>query len=112
MIKKSIFLITALTCTLTACNTAHIDPANPPVTPNYDAKHDLIVVYQNRADIPKGGKIVGNVASLNKLPDGSKASPQAIMVELKKQAWLLGGNGIVNITPGIAQTTADVVVVR
>ena len=94
---------------LTGCNTNPINPANPPITPTYDAQHDLIVVYQKRADLPRGTKIIDHVTALNKLPNGQKASPESVMIELKRQARLAGGMGIVNIIPGTAQTTADVV---
>jgi uncharacterized lipoprotein NlpE involved in copper resistance len=111
MFNKSIYSIIALSCILTGCNNK-IDPNNPPITPNYDAQHELITVYQNRADIPQGAKIITHVTALNTLPNGSKATPGAVMVELKRQAQLAGGFGLINIIPGTAQTTADVVGIR
>lgn len=111
MFKKSIYSIIALSCILTACQNK-IDPSNPPITPNYDATHELITVYKSRSEIPKGAKIIDHVTALNTLPNGNKAAPGAVMVELKRQAKLAGGFGLINITPGTAQTTADVVGVR
>lgn len=112
MFNKSLYSIIALSCILTACNTNKIDPQNPPITPNYDAKHELISVYKSRAEIPYGAKIIDHVTAMNTYPDGSKASPEAIMIELKKEAKRVGGFGIIHITPGTAQTTADVVGTR
>lgn len=112
MLKKSIYSIIALSCILTGCNTNKINPVNPPLTPTYDANHELISVYTHRSEIPYGAKIIGHVTAMNKYPNGTKATPEAIMVELKKQAKLAGGFGIIHITSGTAQTTADVVGTR
>ncbi|WP_058534512.1 hypothetical protein [Legionella saoudiensis] len=111
MFKKSIYSIIALSCILSACQ-KQIDPTNAPLTPNYDATHELITVYKDSTEIPKGATIITHVKAMNSLPNGTKATPEAIMVELKRQAKLAGGFGLVHITPGTAQTTADVVGVR
>lgn len=112
MKNKSIYPIIALTGLLTACNTNSINPMNPPLTPTYDAKHGAVTVYTDRSEIPQGARIIGHVKAVNKLSNGSKASPEAVMIELKSQAKRAGGIGIIHITPGIAQTTADVVGIR
>lgn len=109
MLKKYIPIMITLSCILSACNTNRIDPNNPPITPNYDAQNKLITVYMYRSEIPHGAKIIDHVTALNTLPNGQKASPGAIMIELKRQAKLAGGFGLINIIPGTAQTTADVV---
>lgn len=84
-----------------------------PLTDKQHARvNEQVTVYKARAELPRNTVIIGKVSSQNTNPDGTKASKERILLELKRQAVKAGGNGIVRITPGIAQTTADAVHVQ
>ena len=102
--------VLAVSTLITACNHTGINPNTPDAIPAKHSPYALVQVYPARADIPKNSKIIGKVTAQNKNPNGTKASPVEIMDELKRQAALLGGNGIVHITPGTSQTTANAVI--
>jgi hypothetical protein len=102
-------VIGTLSLALIGCNTTGIDRQHPETIASATAFSNVIV-YPTRADIPKNSRIIGKVTASNKLPNGLKASPDEIMVELKRKAFLNGANGIVHVTPGTAQTTANAVI--
>lgn len=112
MNKLVVGTMVAAAVLLTGCNTTGITKQNAAAIGAVDTQFSHITVYQNRADLPKHTKILGKVTAQNTHMDGTKASSQAIMTELKRQAVLMGGTGIVHVTPGTAQTTADAVIVR
>jgi hypothetical protein len=86
-----------------------IASAYVPVPTVTEVQINHVKIYKSRAEIPKYSKIIGTVTAQNYNLDGTKASPVAIIAELKRLALLQGGYGIVHITKGTAQTTADVV---
>ncbi|MDP3267698.1 MAG: hypothetical protein Q8M40_01485 [Legionella sp.] len=122
MTMKNIFIgsVIAASISLTACNSNGVNNAvmdeaalnSAPVPPHRMDHVTQVVVFKTRADLPRYSKIIGHVTALNTNQNGTKANPNAVILELKRQAVLKGGNGIVNIIPGTAQTTADVVVTR
>lgn len=92
---------------LTGCNHTGLNPNNPASIYSSDTQFMQVQLYPNHHILPKNAKLLGKVTAQNTNLDGSKASKKAIILELKRQAALLGGNGIYHITPGTAQTTAD-----
>lgn len=80
------------------------------VPPSPYTSFSPVQVYPHRTDIPPNSRIIGKVTAQNKKPNGVQATPGEIIEELKRQAALLGGNGIWHITPGTSQTTANAVV--
>ena len=96
---------------LTGCNSTGINANAPDAIPAMNSSYPLVQVYPKRADIPKNSKIIGKVTAQNKNINGVKSSPEEIIEELKRQAVLAGGNGIVHVTPGTSQTTANAVIV-
>ena len=74
-------------------------PTNPGNIKAYDAR-------------PKNCQVVGRISADNYNVVGMEHSQETIMTELKKQASSIGANGIININSGLAQTTAEAVVVR
>lgn len=57
-------------------------------------------------------KVVGRISTQNYNFVGMTISQESILTELKKQAAAMGANGIVNITTGLAQTTAEAVILK
>ena len=76
-----------------------LKPTNPGNIKAYDAR-------------PKNCQVVGRISADNYNVVGMEHSQETIMTELKKQASSIGANGIININSGLAQTTAEAVVVR
>lgn len=108
---RNMLVLSTLGLGLVGCNTTGIDRQHPETLASAQA-YQSVTVYPTRADVPRHSRILGKVTAQNKLPNGMKASPEAILIELKRQAVLLGANGIVHVTPGVAQTTADAVLTR
>ena len=108
---RNVLVLSTLGLSLVGCNTTGIDKQHPETVVSAQA-YQSIAVYPARADVPRHARVLGKVTAQNKLPNGMKASPEAILIELKRQAVLLGANGIVRVTPGLAQTTADAVLTR
>lgn len=106
--KKYIGLL-SLSILLASCNTTGINANHPNDVNVNTVRYNSIQVYNKRADLPRGTKIIGRVTAQNYLPNGIKASPENIITELKRQAAIKGGNGIVFVTPGTVQTTANAV---
>ena len=109
-LKITLISVLALGSLLAGCNRTGINANAPDVIASQHTQYSSVQVYPTRADIPKNSKIIGKVIAQNKNPNGLKASPEQIIEELKRQATLVGGNGIVHVTPGISQTTANAVV--
>lgn len=101
--------IAALSLTLIGCNTTGINGSNASAMPA-SQEYKNVIVYSSIAEMPKHSRIIGKVQAQNKLSNGLKATPEQIIVELKRQALLKGGNGIVHVMPGTAQTTADALI--
>ena len=101
--------VLAITTLLTACNHTGINPRSPDTIPEKNSPYTLMQVYPSRADLPKNSKFVGKFTEQNKDANVVKFTPVEIMVELKRQAALLGGNGLVQLIPGTSQTTANAV---
>ena len=101
----------AISSLLAGCNSTGINPNHPRDVSSIDSRYLSVQVFNKRADLPRGSKILGKITAQNKLPDGAKASPEAIVDELKRQALLLGGNGVIFVTPGSVQTHANAVLV-
>lgn len=92
---------------LTGCNHTGLNPNNPASIYASDTQFMQVQLYPNQHVLPKNARLLGKVTAQNTNLDGTKASKKAIILELKRQAALLGANGIYHITPGTAQTTAD-----
>lgn len=71
-----------------------------------------IKVYPTQKDLPKHARIMGRVTAQNYNLVGLSISQASILAELKKQAASLGANGITHISTGMAQTTADAVILK
>lgn len=61
---------------------------------------------------PKHYKVIGRVAADNYGLVGIEHSQKTIMTELKKQAASIGANGVLHIHAGLAQTTAEAVLLQ
>jgi uncharacterized protein YbjQ (UPF0145 family) len=105
----NILSVTVLGFVLAGCNGSGIQPHNADTVVTAET-YNKVTVYTPRLTPPKT-KLVGTVIAQNKFANGMKATPEEIMTELKRQAFALGANGLIHVTPGAAQTTADAVVV-
>ena len=70
-----------------------------------------IAVYSETNRL-KHYRVIGRVSAQNYNFLGVPASQATILIELKKQAASLGATGITHISTGLAQTTADAVVLK
>jgi hypothetical protein len=80
----------------------HLKPTNP----------EKVKIYHSKSALPKNHKIIGRVTAANYNLLSLPNSQTFIMAELKKQAATIGANGITHIATGMAQTTADAVLVK
>lgn len=74
-----------------------------PIQPSY------VKIYNRK---PAHYKVIGRVSADNYSVIGMEHSQKTVMNELKKQAASLGANGVLNIHAGLAQTTAEAVLVK
>lgn len=101
------FIASATALLLAGCNHTGLSPNNPASIYSADSEFIHVHLYPNQHSLPKNTQLLGKVTAQNHNLDGSKASKKAIVLELKRQAALLGANGLIHITPGTSQTTAD-----
>ncbi len=73
---------------------------------------EQVKIYHSKSELPKHHTIVGRVSASNYNMIGMTVSQESIMAELKKQAASMGANGITHITTGLAQTTAEAVLLK
>lgn len=73
---------------------------------------DHVKLYYSNLNAPKHYQIVGHISANNDSLVGVPHSQQTIATELKKQAASLGANGVINISAGLEQTTADAILSR
>lgn len=82
-----------------ATSNAHRQPTHP----------ENIKVHST-SDIPKHYQVIGRVSAQNDNLVGIPRSQASILAELKKQAASLGATGIINLSNGMTQTTAEAIV--
>lgn len=107
------------TIALTGCSTtdmkAMVSNGDSVSTTNEHRKpvnQEQVKIYHSKADIPRHYKIIGRVTAQNHNFVGMTFSQESITSELKKQAALIGAQGITNITSGLSQTTAEAIVLK
>lgn len=104
---------------LTGCNTTDIkatmsngDAVSTAANPHKRISPEQVKIYHSKSDIPKHHAVVGRVSASNYNMMGMTISQESIMSELKKQAASMGANGVTHISTGLAQTTAEAVLVK
>lgn len=105
---------------LTGCNTTDIKAAMGngdavSTTANQHRKPinpDQVKIYHSKSELPKHHTVIGRVSAANYNMIGMTISQESIMSELKKQAASIGANGIIHISTGLAQTTAEAVLLK
>jgi len=75
-------------------------------------RSEQVKIYHSKSELPKHHTIVGRVSASNYNMIGMTISQESIMSELKKQAASMGANGITHISTGLAQTTAEAVLLK
>lgn len=101
--------------TLTGCSTTDVNATlgdgNNVKTANqhFNAVNPEQVKIYYKSELPKHYTVVGRVAVQNYNIVGMTTSQESIMKELKKQAASMGANGIIHISTGLAQTTAEAI---
>ena len=106
-------IICATIIVLTGCSSTNMRMGDGATTSNAQLKptnQELVKIYQSK--LPKRSKIIGRVAAENYNIVGMKTSQAALMDQLKKQAAIIGANGITHISSGLTQTTADAIIVK
>ena len=71
-----------------------------------------VKLYYAGNTLPKRYRIVGRVSAEIYNVVGLEHTQASIAEELKKQSASLGGNGVINITSGMAQVTGDAVIIK
>lgn len=80
----------------------HIKPTSP----------EQVKIYHAKSEMPKQRTVIGRVSASNYNMVGMTISQESIMSELKKQAASIGANGLTHISTGLAQTTAEAILVK
>ena len=120
--SKRLVLISAIAgaaIALTGCNTtdmtATIGNGNGVTTSKVHhqaTSAEKVKVYYSKSEIPKHYQVIGRVSAQNYNIVGMTISQDNIIAELKKQAAALGAKGIVHVTSGLAQTTAEAILLK
>ena len=105
---------------LTGCNTTDIKAtmANGDAASTVTKSHikpiapEQVKIYHSKSELPKHHTVIGRVSASNYNMIGMTISQESIMLELKKQAASIGANGIAHINTGLAQTTAEAVLLK
>ncbi|QBS13544.1 hypothetical protein E4T54_11920 (plasmid) [Legionella geestiana] len=111
--------VIASTIALTGCSTTDMkamvsngDSVSTTKEHRKPVNQEQVKIYHSKADIPRHYKIIGRVTAQNHNFVGMTFSQESITSELKKQAALIGAQGITNITSGLSQTTAEAIVLK
>ncbi len=112
-------VVIASAIVLTGCSTtdlkATMGSGDAVVTSNHHLKPistGQVKIYHSKSEMRQHHTVIGRVTAQNYNLVGMTISQESIMSELKKQAASMGANGITHITTGMAQTTADAVLLK
>ena len=113
------FTLTVVAILLSGCSTADVQTlvGGGEAISTSTVKHAVtnpshVKLYYSSADVPKHYQSVGRVSANNDNMMGIPHSQQTISAELKKQAALLGANGVINISNGLEQTTGEAILAK
>ncbi len=70
-----------------------------------------VKVYDS-SNKPHHYRVVGRISADNYNMVGIEHSQESVLEELQKQAASLGANGVINLSQGMAQTTAEAIVTK
>lgn len=107
------------TLVLAGCSTTDIKATmgsgDGVVTSNHHLKPisaEQVKIYHSKSEMRQHHTVIGRVTAQNYNMVGMTISQESIMSELKKQAASMGANGVTHITTGMAQTTAEAVLLK
>lgn len=111
--------IAAVAIGLTGCSTTDIKATmgsgDSVVTSNHHLKPisaEQVKVYHSKSEMRKRPIVIGRVTAQNYNMIGMTISQESIMTELKTRAAAMGANGITHISAGLAQTTAEAILLK